>query len=99
MGGKEKAPAAMCRKVASADEGGTIEIWGDGKQTRSFLHVQDCCDAVRQLMDSDFSGPVNIGSEEMIYQRPLQDGNGNWQQTSEHQEHPWPNWRARKKLR
>ncbi|SMB87743.1 NAD-dependent epimerase/dehydratase [Hymenobacter roseosalivarius DSM 11622] len=66
MGGKEKAPAAMCRKVASADEGGTMEIWGDGKQTRSFLHVQDCCDAVRQLMDSDFSGPVNIGSEEMI---------------------------------
>lgn len=65
-GGKEKAPAALCRKVAAAEEGGTIEIWGDGLQTRSFLHVEDCVDAVRKLMESDFSGPVNIGSEEMI---------------------------------
>ncbi|MBC7923929.1 MAG: NAD-dependent epimerase/dehydratase family protein [Ferruginibacter sp.] len=65
-GGKEKAPAALCRKVAATEEGGTIELWGDGKQTRSFLHVEDCCDAVRLLMESDFSGPVNIGSEEMI---------------------------------
>ena len=65
-GGREKAPAAVCRKVADAAPGGEIEIWGDGKQTRSFLHISDCVDAVRQLMDSDFSGPVNIGSEEMI---------------------------------
>ena len=65
-GGKEKAPAAVCRKVAEAKEGSSIEIWGDGKQTRSFLHFEDCVDAVRILMDSDFTGPVNIGSEEMI---------------------------------
>jgi GDP-D-mannose 3',5'-epimerase len=64
--GKEKAPAAICRKVAQAAEGGTVEIWGDGKQTRSFLFIHDCLDAVRSLMESDFSGPVNIGSEEMI---------------------------------
>lgn len=65
-GGKEKAPAAMCRKVAEAPDGGTIEVWGDGKQTRSFLYIDDCIDAVRLLFDSDFTGPVNIGSEEMI---------------------------------
>jgi GDP-D-mannose 3',5'-epimerase len=65
-GGKEKAPAAMCRKVAEAEEGGIIEVWGDGKQTRSFLFIDECIDGVRKLMDSDFSGPVNIGSEEMI---------------------------------
>ena len=65
-GGKEKAPAAMCRKVAEANEGGEIEVWGDGKQTRSFLFIEDCIDAVQALMASDFTGPVNIGSEEMI---------------------------------
>ncbi|MBI1343056.1 MAG: NAD-dependent epimerase/dehydratase family protein [Terrimonas sp.] len=65
-GGKEKAPAAMCRKVAEAEEGSSIEVWGDGKQTRSFLYIDDCVEAVRRLMESDFSGPVNIGSEEMI---------------------------------
>lgn len=65
-GGKEKAPAAICRKVIEAEEGGTIEIWGDGKQTRSFLYVDECLEGVRRLMESDFSGPVNIGSEEMI---------------------------------
>lgn len=65
-GGREKAPAAICRKVIEAEEGGTIEIWGDGKQTRSFLYVDECLEGVRRLMDSDFSGPVNIGSEEMI---------------------------------
>jgi GDP-D-mannose 3', 5'-epimerase len=65
-GGKEKAPAAMCRKVAEAPNQGTIEVWGDGKQTRSFLYIDECVNAVRKLMDSDFSGPVNIGSEEMI---------------------------------
>jgi GDP-D-mannose 3',5'-epimerase len=64
--GKEKAPAAICRKVAEANDGGTIEIWGDGKQTRSFLYIDECLEAVRRLMESDFIGPVNIGSEEMI---------------------------------
>ncbi len=65
-GGKEKAPAAMCRKVAEAPDGGEIEIWGDGLQTRSFLYIDECLDGVRRLMDSDFAGPVNIGSEEMV---------------------------------
>ncbi len=65
-GGKEKAPAAMCRKVAQAPEGGSIEIWGDGTQTRSFLYVDECVEGVRRLMESDFTGPVNIGSEEMV---------------------------------
>jgi len=65
-GGREKAPAAMCRKVAETPENGIIEVWGDGKQTRSFLYIDDCVDAVRKLMESDFTGPVNIGSEEMI---------------------------------
>ena len=65
-GGKEKAPAAMCRKVAEAPEGGEIEVWGDGMQTRSFLYVDECVEAVLRLMDSDFLGPVNIGSEEMV---------------------------------
>jgi GDP-D-mannose 3', 5'-epimerase len=65
-GGKEKAPAALCRKIAQAPEGGEIEIWGDGKQTRSFLYVDECVEGVRRLMESDFTGPVNIGSEEMV---------------------------------
>lgn len=65
-GGREKAPAAICRKVAEADDGGTIEIWGDGEQTRSFLYIDQCLEAVRRLMNSDFIGPVNIGSEEMV---------------------------------
>jgi GDP-D-mannose 3',5'-epimerase len=65
-GGKEKAPAAVCRKVSEAAEGGAIEIWGDGQQTRSFLYIDECLDGVRRLMDSSFSGPVNIGSDEMI---------------------------------
>ena len=66
QGGKEKAPAAICRKVAEIDSAGTIDVWGDGNQTRSFLYVDECIDAVRQLMQSDFPGPVNIGSEEMV---------------------------------
>ena len=66
QGGKEKAPAALCRKVAETENGGFIEVWGDGKQTRSFLFIDECVEAVRRLMESDFSGPVNIGSEEMI---------------------------------
>jgi nucleoside-diphosphate-sugar epimerase len=65
-GGKEKAPAAICRKVALASEGDSIEIWGDGEQTRSFLYIDECIEATRRLMDSDFIGPVNVGSEEMI---------------------------------
>ncbi len=66
QGGKEKAPAAVCRKIAEANDGGEIEIWGDGKQTRSFLFITECVEAVRRLMESDFVGPVNIGSEELI---------------------------------
>ncbi len=65
-GGREKAPAALSRKVAEAREGGEIEIWGDGKQTRSFLYIDECLDGVRRLMESHFTGPVNIGSEEMV---------------------------------
>ena len=65
-GGREKAPAAICRKVAEAPDGGEIEIWGDGKQTRSFLYIDECIEGVRRLMDSSFAGPVNIGSEEMV---------------------------------
>jgi nucleoside-diphosphate-sugar epimerase len=65
-GGREKAPAALCRKVAEARDGGEIEIWGDGIQTRSFLYVDECVEGVRRLMESDFCGPVNIGSEEMV---------------------------------
>lgn len=64
--GKEKAPAALCRKVAEASDGGDIEIWGDGLQTRSFLYIDECLEGVRRFMDSDFQGPVNIGSDEMI---------------------------------
>lgn len=65
-GGREKAPAAICRKVAEAADDGEIEIWGDGKQTRSFLYVEECVEGVRRLMESEFVGPVNIGSEEMV---------------------------------
>ncbi len=64
--GREKAPAAFCRKVAQAPDGGEIEMWGDGLQTRSFLYIDECLEAVRRLMQSDFIGPVNIGSEEMV---------------------------------
>lgn len=65
-GGREKAPAALCRKIALAPNGGEIEIWGDGLQTRSFLYVDECIEGVRRLVESDFVGPVNIGSEEMV---------------------------------
>lgn len=64
-GGREKAPAAICRKVIESNSG-EIEIWGDGEQTRSFLYIDDCIDAVRLLMESDFKEPINIGSEEMV---------------------------------
>jgi nucleoside-diphosphate-sugar epimerase len=65
-GGKEKAPAAMCRKVAEMLEGGEIEVWGDGQQTRSFLYIDECIKGILKLMRSDFEGPVNLGSEEMV---------------------------------
>ncbi len=66
FGGREKAPAAICRKVAYASQNDTIDVWGDGLQTRSFLFIDECIEATRRLMDSDFIGPVNIGSEEMV---------------------------------
>ena len=65
-GGKEKAPAAICRKVAMATDGGEIEIWGDGKQTRSFLFIDECVEGTLRLTRSNFEGPVNIGSDEMV---------------------------------
>lgn len=65
-GGREKAPASICRKVAESREGGSIEIWGDGLQTRSFLYVDECIQGIRRLMQSDWTGPVNIGSEEKV---------------------------------
>lgn len=65
-GGKEKAPAALCRKVAQAKDGGGIEIWGDGKQTRSFLYIDECLEGLRRMMESKEPGPLNIGSEEMV---------------------------------
>lgn len=64
--GREKAPAAMCRKVAETPDGGIITMWGDGKQTRSFLYIDECLEGMRRLMNSEFTGPVNIGSEEMV---------------------------------
>jgi nucleoside-diphosphate-sugar epimerase len=65
-GGREKAPAAICRKVAMAHSGDEIEVWGDGEQTRSFLYIDECVEATVRLMRSNFAGPVNVGSEEMV---------------------------------
>ena len=65
-GGREKAPAALCRKVAEAPDPGTIEIWGDGKQTRSFCYIDDCVEATVKLMESDYDEPVNIGSDRLV---------------------------------
>ena len=65
-GGREKVPAALCRKVALAEPGGEIEIWGDGEQTRSFCYVDDCVEGIYRLMESDYRGPLNLGSEEMV---------------------------------
>jgi nucleoside-diphosphate-sugar epimerase len=65
-GGKEKAPAAMCRKVAEADDNTVIEVWGDGLQTRSFLYIDDCIEGIRRLAESDYTEPINIGSKELI---------------------------------
>ena len=72
-GGREKSPAAICRKVAKVADGGEIEIWGDGEQTRSFLYVDECVEATYRLVQSDFMGPVNIGSEEMVTINQLAD--------------------------
>jgi nucleoside-diphosphate-sugar epimerase len=66
QGGREKAPAAICRKVAQAPDGGEIEVWGDGKQTRTFLYIDECLEGVRRLMHSDYLEPINIGSDEMV---------------------------------
>ena len=65
-GGREKSPAALCRKVAEAPVGGEIEVWGDGKQTRSFLYIDECLEGSLRLMRSEFAGPINIGSDEMV---------------------------------
>lgn len=72
-GGREKAPAALCRKVAQALEGSDIEIWGDGEQTRSFLYIDECLEGTIRLTRSDFTGPVNIGSDEMVSINQLAD--------------------------
>ena len=72
-GGREKAPAALCRKIAMAPDGGSIDIWGDGQQTRSFLYVDECVEGTIRLMRSNFMGPVNIGSEEMVTINQLAD--------------------------
>ena len=65
-GGKEKAPAAMCRKAAKCKDGDSLEVWGDGQQTRSFLYIDECVFATKKLLRSNFQGPLNIGSEEMV---------------------------------
>lgn len=65
-GGREKAPAAICRKVALAEDGGTIEVWGDGKQTRSFTYIDDCIEGIYRLTQSDHPQPLNLGTEELI---------------------------------
>jgi GDP-D-mannose 3',5'-epimerase len=65
-GGKEKAPAAICRKVALVEDGGTIEVWGDGEQTRTFMYVDDCCEGLVRLMASDYTEPLNLGTDELV---------------------------------
>jgi nucleoside-diphosphate-sugar epimerase len=65
-GGREKAPAALCRKVAQAQPGGTVEIWGDGKQTRSFCYVDDCIEGIYRIMQSDYREPLNLGTDRMV---------------------------------
>jgi nucleoside-diphosphate-sugar epimerase len=72
-GGREKAPAAICRKVAEAPDGGAIEIWGDGRQTRSFLYIDECLEGTFRLMQSDYGDPINIGSDEMVTINELAD--------------------------
>ena len=65
-GGREKAPAAICRKVAQAEPGGSVEIWGDGEQTRSFCYVDDCIEGIYRIMQSDYSEPLNLGTDRMV---------------------------------
>ena len=65
-GGREKAPAAICRKVARAEDGGSIEIWGDGEQTRSFCYIDDCVEGIYRIMQSDYADPLNLGTDEMV---------------------------------
>jgi len=65
-GGREKSPAALCRKVALAEDGSSIEVWGDGEQTRSFCHVDDCVEGIFRLMHSDYDQPLNLGTERMV---------------------------------
>ena len=72
-GGKEKAPAAICRKVAAAPDGGSIEVWGDGEQTRSFCYIADCIEGLRRIMESGYTRPVNLGTEELITVNELVD--------------------------
>jgi len=72
-GGKEKAPAAICRKIAQAEDGDTIEIWGDGEQTRSFMHVRNCIEGLVRIMDSDYRGPLNLGTDELVTVNQLVD--------------------------
>jgi len=72
-GGKEKAPAAICRKIALAEDGGEIEVWGDGKQTRSFMHVDDCVEGIYRLMNSGTSEPMNLGMDRMVTVNELVD--------------------------
>ncbi|MGH2698542.1 MAG: NAD-dependent epimerase/dehydratase family protein [Actinomycetota bacterium] len=72
-GGREKAPAAICRKVALAEDGGEIEVWGDGLQTRSFMHIDDCVEGIYRIMQSDYAPPLNLGTEDMVSVNELVD--------------------------
>lgn len=72
-GGKEKAPAAICRKIAMASQEDTIEVWGDGEQTRSFMHIDDCVEGIHRIMRSEYSNPLNLGRDEMVSVNQLVD--------------------------
>ena len=72
-GGKEKAPAAICRKVALAEDRGTIEVWGDGEQTRSFCYIEDCIEGLQRIMESGYSSPINLGTDELVTVNELVD--------------------------
>ena len=72
-GGKEKAPAAICRKVALAEDGGAIEVWGDGRQTRSFCYIDDCIEGLRRIMESGYAQPINLGTDELVTVNQLVD--------------------------
>jgi nucleoside-diphosphate-sugar epimerase len=65
-GGREKAPAAICRKIALAEPGGTIEVWGDGSQTRSFMYIDDCVEGLLRLMASGYNRPLNLGTDRLV---------------------------------